>query len=162
MSRAADHPRSRGEYDLWAWWIGCGLGSSPLSRGIPADVAGVRRDARIIPALAGNTWSRSCPGSAWEGSSPLSRGIPTNLLIDAPPRRIIPALAGNTQADAHAARLPPDHPRSRGEYHHVLFVTECRKGSSPLSRGIRFRPAGRRLPHRIIPALAGNTKFVFI
>ena len=56
-----DHPRSRGEYAeslarTWAWF-----GSSPLSRGIPTAVnpRPVRR--RIIPALAGNTPTRSPP-----------------------------------------------------------------------------------------------------
>ena len=52
-------------------------------------------------------------------------------------RGIIPALAGNTPLDLGHYLLPPDHPRSRGEY-----------------------PASARMvisASRIIPALAGNT-----
>ena len=50
-----DHPRSRGEYDVWQTW-GYGVrGSSPLSRGIRSLWSPLTSGARIIPALAGNT-----------------------------------------------------------------------------------------------------------
>ena len=50
-----DHPRSRGEYKLEHCPECHQTGSSPLSRGIPADAGYVSEDGRIIPALAGNT-----------------------------------------------------------------------------------------------------------
>ena len=90
-----DHPRSRGEYLRVPHPDGGQQGSSPLSRGIPEGRRGDYSADRIIPALAGNTWSRSfCLLSGWDhprsrgeyadpgpwsplagGSSPLSRGI---------------------------------------------------------------------------------------
>ena len=91
---------------------------------------------RIIPALAGNTPSLISapalrgdhPRSRGEyapvmsgipeasGSSPLSRGIRPLVPLYDEITGIIPALAGNTRAGQRMAPLPPDHPRSRGEY----------------------------------------------
>ena len=50
-----DHPRSRGEYHESAPALSPYPGSSPLSRGILHQLAGLRFINRIIPALAGNT-----------------------------------------------------------------------------------------------------------
>ena len=50
-----DHPRSRGEYRGMVAEPEPGVGSSPLSRGIPRGTLHVSGSARIIPALAGNT-----------------------------------------------------------------------------------------------------------
>ena len=90
-------------------------GSSPLSRGIPAQVAGSLLIARIIPALAGNTTltltlTRVC------SDHPRSRGEYSNTM-----QRVLPL---------------PDHPRSRGEYQIEPWVHIAGAGSSPLSRGI--------------------------
>ena len=91
-----DHPRSRGEYPDFLKEEKTVTGSSPLSRGIPAEGIRAAIAERIIPALAGNTansltvstppadhprsrgeyWLRPC-WTRWKGgSSPLSRGIP--------------------------------------------------------------------------------------
>ena len=92
---AKDHPRSRGEYLRITWKPAPRVGSSPLSRGILLTGGQQKSPEWIIPALAGNTVSRSFftshnrdhPRSRgeypvlaelWEqfmGSSPLSRGI---------------------------------------------------------------------------------------
>ena len=53
--------------------------------------------------------------------------------------------------------MTKDHPRSRGEYRPKMIQSGIYTGSSPLSRGIRPRPACMTSPGRIIPALAGNT-----
>ena len=91
-----DHPRSRGEYYLITPGPKPPKGSSPLSRGIPANGLHDNILSRIIPALAGNTKianpdhmsGKDHPRSRGEypltsdehdeflGSSPLSRGIP--------------------------------------------------------------------------------------
>ena len=91
------------------------------------------------------------------GSSPLTRG--KHFIIQDVPKcgRLIPAHAGKTSR----ARREPDprtaHPRSRGE-NHDLPVDELHfTGSSPLTRGKRFRVHGRRRGHRLIPAHAGKT-----
>ena len=131
-----DHPRSRGEYISAPPSRRPGIGSSPLSRGIPRQ--GLRRheERRIIPALAGNTVAagnlralqtdhprsrgeygrRGGLRRPHEGSSPLSRGILEAIPPLGSPRGIIPALAGNTFRGRRAVPKPSDHPRSRGEY----------------------------------------------
>ena len=95
-----DHPRSRGEYARGTFYRPPQLGSSPLSRGIQPRRGGSESGEGIIPALAGNTFSRSSlffwswdhPRSRGEylsptpgalqlvGSSPLSRGIPKQIV----------------------------------------------------------------------------------
>ena len=114
--RAADHPRSRGEYKKLnppGWLL---PGSSPLSRGILFSPQTFGNRLRIIPALAGNTLPMTGVGVVgWDhprsrgeygivppvrqlqtGSSPLSRGIPILIYNSLSSIRIIPALAGNT------------------------------------------------------------------
>ena len=131
-----DHPRSRGEYFVTSTFASPAKGSSPLSRGIqsrhPADTAALG----IIPALAGNTPTRSSGlpacwdhprsrgeyrvgaphGHAFFGSSPLSRGIRRHRGVSDRCRGIIPALAGNTHRRSRGRCRRRDHPRSRGEY----------------------------------------------
>ena len=70
---ARDHPRSRGEYKGVYRVTGSLEGSSPLSRGIPLRRLWRRHYARIIPALAGNTWLRPCLTACRE-DHPRSRG----------------------------------------------------------------------------------------
>ena len=132
---------------------------------------------RIIPALAGNTPRRVIEGDYLtdhprsrgeyasvgdgvfraSGSSPLSRGILGLRTRAAGPPRIIPALAGNTRTAPGRTVTRRDHPRSRGEYDVVAERERGAVGSSPLSRGIRFRAEFHPGGERIIPALAGNT-----
>ena len=172
-----DHPRSRGEYlhavrvPLYA------SGSSPLSRGIQAGNMADNDEARIIPALAGNTVilrnsaieRKDHPRSRGEyafhlqldvwssGSSPLSRGIPRHSPTVCVAPWIIPALAGNTRHRRLLGREPRDHPRSRGEYPTWSNTEDMILGSSPLSRGILVPWRMGLDAGRIIPALAGNT-----
>ena len=151
-----DHPRSRGEYFSKVWNRIMEPGSSPLSRGIRAGLAGESLHRGIIPALAGNTANRhhgrrrswDHPRSRGEygaqrmealtaaGSSPLSRGILLAIRRLGPTIRIIPALAGNTVPATTSRASATDHPRSRGEYYLVTPGPQPPKGSSPLSRGI--------------------------
>ena len=158
-----DHPRSRGEYSCPSQHPEGRLGSSPLSRGIQRYIVADNDEARIIPALAGNTKAlgfvlihrRDHPRSRGEyvdrwndrvkvyGSSPLSRGIPvvrpSQFLLSG----IIPALAGNTVFVLFSPIATTDHPRSRGEYRASGGSIGVPPGSSPLSRGI-LRPSCAR------------------
>ena len=172
-----DHPRSRGEYFAEPACQGFDLGSSPLSRGIRLCGHHSTLPRGIIPALAGNTecgtGSRPCPwdhprsrgeyrqqsteSSRNSGSSPLSRGILAGVDEDQSVVRIIPALAGNTAAAQPVRHPTMDHPRSRGEYLRRRCRVCPRGGSSPLSRGIRWRYRSYKRLYGIIPALAGNT-----
>ena len=59
---------------------------------------------------------------ATAGSSPLARGLRPPLSGAGNEGGIIPARAGFTPSSAGAARLPTDHPRSRGVYVTVLLL----------------------------------------
>ena len=148
----------RGEYRAPRSESWRGDGSSPLSRGIPETRGPHIQGDGIIPALAGNTMSRSAsarplrdhPRSRGEypepipwimppfGSSPLSRGIRVCDMDRIGAVRIIPALAGNTTSRAICPRRSSDHPRSRGEYGSGIRRLDGDDGSSPLSRGIHL------------------------
>ena len=158
LAALPDHPRSRGEYRAPRSESWRGDGSSPLSRGIPETRGPHIQGDGIIPALAGNTMSRSAsarplrdhPRSRGEypepipwimppfGSSPLSRGIRVCDMDRIGAVRIIPALAGNTTSRAICPRRSSDHPRSRGEYGSGIRRLDGDDGSSPLSRGIHL------------------------
>ena len=55
LTTEKDHPRSRGVYAFFSVGASCGLGSSPLARGLHADGATQDISPRIIPARAGFT-----------------------------------------------------------------------------------------------------------
>ena len=177
MPAQGAHPRSRGENatcfrDRSIW-----CGSSPLTRGKQA-LGGVQ-DAQggLIPAHAGKTVSvaevirpmgahpRSrgengfVPGalSVGGGSSPLTRGKLPAQTVDPLRRGLIPAHAGKTLAALLGITGRTAHPRSRGENLASARVSECDRGSSPLTRGKRRRAwlVFNRLG--LIPAHAGKT-----
>ena len=132
----ADHPRSRGVYPEHDLEVAASLGSSPLARGLRADLEGRVERVRIIPARAGFTragrssgpWGPDHPRSRGVyapppplshhsfGSSPLARGLPRSRKLQARRPRIIPARAGFTTWSRDTPPCPPDHPRSRGVY----------------------------------------------
>ena len=111
------------------------MGSSPLTRGKPIDVAGLQTGIRLIPAHAGKTLhsgalieeTRAHPrsrgenaglhvvGELGQGSSPLTRGKRVLLPDQLRERGLIPAHAGKTRRTAQKRRHKPAHPRSRGE-----------------------------------------------
>ena len=171
------HPRSRGEHYHKQAKQMRDRDSSPLARGTRSPAAPLHRNARLIPARAGNTYTPGVtvnahsahPRSRGEhnpsltligaviGSSPLARGTPAARSVSKPQLRLIPARAGNTPGLSPPRRQWSAHPRSRGE--HVLLKSGSvfDSGSSPLARGTRhvgFR-VGRDT--RLIPARAGNT-----
>ena len=73
---------------------------------------------------------------------------------------LIPARAGNT----HVTFIPNDtawaHPRSRGEHILQRHTMPPSRGSSPLARGTLMDVFGKALSPGLIPARAGNTKWV--
>ena len=133
-----DHPRSRGVYTLTVLLLTHAVGSSPLARGLLEAVAHHIASLRIIPARAGFTSlslarrnprrdhprSRGVyphpvfPPSRLDGSSPLARGLRSRRRPTSPGRGIIPARAGFTGREHNGEDRSPDHPRSRGVYHH--------------------------------------------
>ena len=91
------------------------------------------------------------------GSSPLTRGKLATCQRTRWSLRLIPAHAGKTSLHASPARLPPAHPRSRGENGVIEAEGQLRQGSSPLTRGKRFLAWLRRALLGLIPAHAGKT-----
>ena len=99
-----------------------GLGSSPLTRGKPPEIAQMRRPVGLIPAHAGNagrSGGRAPDGGAHPrsrgenigpivsqvgevGSSPLTRGKQLQTLAGEWCERLIPAHAGKTGSPTNA------------------------------------------------------------
>ena len=177
LHQDGDHPRSRGVY-LWSFsHRSFAAGSSPLARGLRAEVAGRPPPVRIIPARAGFTAinrdkgdlcqdhprSRGVYGtparavSRGVGSSPLARGLPPLLDVVQELVRIIPARAGFTPWTPSPQWRRQDHPRSRGVYGCAVYVMPVDAGSSPRARGLPLVVIRHDLIHRIIPARAGFT-----
>ena len=157
MKVMGDHPRSRGVYILYAWYVFPDKGSSPLARGLLGPTGSRRRFRGIIPARAGFTRTaasnqRPCSdhprsrgvylkvserAKSIRGSSPLARGLPPRADRDEPRNGIIPARAGFTVRRLCRVRVG--------------------RGSSPLARGLPSHRQPLRCRRRIIPARAGFT-----
>ncbi len=172
-----DHPRSRGEHADGDRVEFAYLGSSPLTRGAPVIITSAHPYTRIIPAHAGSTFSRTSttpnvpdhPRSRGEhllsfishlhntGSSPLTRGARVQWRRSCHPSGIIPAHAGSTRWQSSTRSPQPDHPRSRGEHRLAWWWFRCQWGSSPLTRGARYRHQADIMGWGIIPAHAGST-----
>ena len=177
VSKASDHPRSRGVYR----GAGCAgdrrPGSSPLARGLPIAVIYNTDRPGIIPARAGFTRRRNGrPASkrdhprsrgvyilagglsgALDGSSPLARGLRMMEKLSLDLRRIIPARAGFTVSGTPACAYVLDHPRSRGVYETIASDASRISGSSPLARGLLTVAILNSKVAGIIPARAGFT-----
>ena len=94
------------------------------------------------------------------GSSPHTRGAPPGASPQRWAAGIIPAYAGSTQAASPSLTARRDHPRIRGEHAYFSRQTSVVMGSSPHTRGARFRGQDFRLRRGIIPAYAGSTSRV--
>ncbi len=133
------HPRPRGEHTLSMGWSIVTGGSSPPTRGTRNVVQIFLRNARFIPAHAGNTYSGSAspilfavhPRPRGEhyrherhpeqatGSSPPTRGTPQHSGPSPFALRFIPAHAGNTSSAPSWSRIRTVHPRPRGEHDRI-------------------------------------------
>ena len=171
------HPRACGENP--ARLAACGItgGSSPRVRGKPCYVISVTVPARLIPACAGKTSSKSNrvpPASAhprvcgenraaacWRcqpsGSSPRVRGKLSNMGSFQGCSGLIPACAGKTSSRRRARASRPAHPRVCGENRGLNSGFECLEGSSPRVRGKRGSAYRCVVATRLIPACAGKT-----
>ena len=177
FGRPADHPRIRGEHDVYDMVTARGRGSSPHTRGAPADGDVETVFPGIIPAYAGSTrgWANG-PGAVQDhprirgehamtsaditiqgGSSPHTRGAHCELHHEAGLARIIPAYAGSTPAATLEPDPRQDHPRIRGEHRSPSCPISPGIGSSPHTRGAHYFPLDRGFRSGIIPAYAGST-----
>ena len=91
------------------------------------------------------------------GSSPRVRGTQEAALQAEFPGRFIPACAGNTYYYDFYGCKGPVHPRVCGEHVAQDALPPCVLGSSPRVRGTLNRIKPLAVPHRFIPACAGNT-----
>ncbi len=152
-------------------------GSSPHTRGTRRLDPSRRQCDRFIPAHAGNTscqisahWNSSVhPRTRGEhvlradsiarnfGSSPHTRGTLITRVYMGVQGRFIPAHAGNTRLHSPLFTALAVHPRTRGEHPLVTTMHPCNSGSSPHTRGTRFRADQGTAAGRFIPAHAGNT-----
>ena len=173
-----DHPRACGEHPSKTSQTVADLGSSPRLRGTLPHAEPRVAGRGIIPALAGNTYSRikthimmwdhprACGEHSWlrmlrmsaEGSSPRLRGTREAEGLAVLRLGIIPALAGNTRGTRTAPRSARDHPRACGEHSTLRTNPHSHTGSSPRLRGTLLSWHGLPQPLGIIPALAGNTR----
>ena len=76
--------------------------------------------------------------------------------------RFIPAGAGNTFADTGNTERLAVYPRWRGEHTDCGICSVQILGLSPLARGTLNHQPDHQLPHRFIPAGAGNTGITVI
>ena len=152
-----DHPRSRGVYGPVQAHQGVGDGSSPLARGLRAEVGRLRAADRIIPARAGFTSGR-LPQEAAGQDHPRSRGV-----YHQRPRHRHAPLGSSPLARGLRGGLgrhvsgSPDHPRSRGVYRSPDLTADTKDGSSPLARGLLGEVLTIKDIIGIIPARAGFT-----
>ena len=172
-----DHPRVCGEHLRVSRIVFRELGSSPRMRGTPSGVVGFVYKAGIIPAYAGNTFSRflgmpdgwdhprvcgehrlfSIRFLSYRGSSPRMRGTLYEVAADFLGSGIIPAYAGNTKDYREHTPHVRDHPRVCGEHMASQLKFALCSGSSPRMRGTHCQHFNQLHILGIIPAYAGNT-----
>ena len=156
----ADHPRAGGEHTAAEVSVDTSNGSSPRWRGTHAGDIDWEFEARIIPALAGNT-SR-CPESVSSSADhPRAGGEHTSLITVA--SRITgssPRWRGTLQVGRiFGYAWWADHPRAGGEHPFGSTFRICPQatGSSPRWRGTPEAMKKAEAEFQIIPALTGNT-----
>ena len=155
--RGGDHPRSRGVYSMVWNGVVSPIGSSPLARGLLADLRESCQRTVDHPRSRGVYATAPAVLALVTGSSPLARGLPLPVHGEKLLPGIIPARAGFTGAAPSSAPAPPDHPRSRGVYCTQWAAQGHRDGSSPLARGLHADGKVIGCDGRIIPARAGFT-----
>ena len=135
---------------------------------------------RIIPAHAGQTFlspirepsyadhPRACGANqpsqmlrgSGAGSSPRMRGKRGVFLHRLRIVRIIPAHAGQTSTGSSSSSRSPDHPRACGANRCCRSPWASNDGSSPRMRGKPTHHRSHIIHNRIIPAHAGQTRFL--
>ena len=173
----SDHPRACGANVRDTMYGTTQFGSSPRMRGKRSVPSLVSERCRIIPAHAGQTWSRmlqvavrpdhprACGANRRNvpnldvatGSSPRMRGKRLATTSALTSGRIIPAHAGQTSRYHLSPHLGTDHPRACGANNVKSRQLARGFGSSPRMRGKLDRFRRVIVVFRIIPAHAGQT-----
>ena len=130
------HPRSCGENRTDDCHKITKRGSSPLTRE--------------------NAWAEH-PNTSRVGSSPLTRGKRKSVGSRRYQEGLIPTHEGKTEQRSPPRLIQRAHPRSREENRAEKAHPAFQKGSSPLTRGKRYRDVRGWLQGRLIPAHVGKT-----
>ena len=174
--RRRDHPRIRGEHPTDIDGRSQQSGSSPHTRGAPAEDVDALQLARIIPAYAGSTATfrtvlyaqrdhprirgehapGSCATSPTWGSSPHTRGARGDDLFADELHGIIPAYAGSTPGSSTPGAGLRDHPRIRGEHRYVVLAGVVEHGIIPAYAGSTTPPRRRGLLVQDHPRIRGE------
>ena len=172
-----DHPRMRGEKDIydpaeWDIW-----GSPPHARGKATEPTDLRTASRITPACAGKSGcaqgsvrgQRDHPRMRGEkpyhadgelcrmGSPPHARGKDVRKILQRADIGITPACAGKRINQFISHFYIKDHPRMRGEKCRIMAMRTESWGSPPHARGKEY---GEKIPYGelgITPACAGKS-----
>ena len=154
-SESKEHPRARGENEVWRAANKDGKGTSPRTRGKLLFNEANSPTTRNIPAHAGkttycnthHTTSREHPRARGEnksqvvrrhalwGTSPRTRGKRTTWAKTPPLKRNIPAHAGKTHERGEPGQYREEHPRARGENNLLRNSRSGPEGTSPRTRG---------------------------
>ena len=148
-------PRGRGNHNaadlpphrlrsIPAW-----AGEPPFARPKPSS-------ARVYPRVGGGTKTWLAPGRSTRGLSPRGRGNRPASGRCVPPRRSIPAWAGEPLGAVQAVVYLGVYPRVGGGTGDEVSEPPLLDGLSPRGRGNQCWAAERPLPHRSIPAWAGE------
>ena len=109
----------------------------PAHAGFTSGGEGAGGQAGDHPRTRGVYPMRLISAFSNSGSSPHTRGLPGWRGIAGCRGRIIPAHAGFTLPRDRRHAATGDHPRTRGVYPVIPFVSSVKKGSSPHTRGLR-------------------------
>ena len=111
---------------------------------------------RAHPRSRGENGGLTLSGHSDWGSSPLTRGKLRFTPQSTGSTRLIPAHAGKTLCPRRHASDRRAHPRSRGENEGACNTVHGRAGSSPLTRGKRYRRGAERSAARAHPRSRGE------
>ena len=134
----AVHPRVRGEHARIARMAVWDTGSSPRTRGTPAQAQLPCACALVHPRVRGEHDIGHLVCERGDGSSPRTRGTRWRRSSPRTVCRFIPAYAGNTKLLTVKIYVITVHPRVRGEHAATRLRKSSGAGSSPRTRGTRY------------------------
>ena len=132
------------------------VGSSPHTRDKCSDGFNFSNLVGDHPRIRGTNLSDFCMDLTTVGSSPHTRDKLDKYLSGSHTIGIIPAYAGQIAQQYKLLHLLQDHPRIRGTNFTFSSGYSFAAGSSPHTRDKSPFFLFGRIPHRIIPAYAGQ------
>ena len=149
-------PRSRGKLEVTGA-LAIQLGPIPAVAGETSTRSMSRRSNRAYPRGRGGNRARCRPPLDGRGLSPRSRGKRIDLARVRLQKRPIPAVAGETSCRFSFWAIGRAYPRGRGGNCPAMNFAVSPKGLSPRSRGKRAERRAAVRSRGPIPAVAGET-----